>query len=166
MKKTISRAIQAVSLVTAATLVALPAYAHSDDESGFSFGQPAKPSQVDRTVKINMQNMRFTPGNIEVGVGETIRFVVSNSDSVEHELVIGDAPSEAAHRKEMVEMMNMGHSMQHADPNAVAVGPGQTKSLIWQFTKAGKLEFDCNVPGHYEAGMAGAIQVSGKSSEK
>ena len=48
---------------------------------------------------------------------------------------------------------------QHDDPNAIVVKPGETKELTWRFTRAGKLEFDCNVPGHYEADMAGTISL-------
>jgi uncharacterized cupredoxin-like copper-binding protein len=30
--------------------------------------------------------------------------------------------------------------------------------LIWRFTRAMTLEFACNVPGHYEAGMVGQVR--------
>jgi uncharacterized cupredoxin-like copper-binding protein len=43
------------------------------------------------------------------------------------------------------------------------VGPGQQRELIWKFTRAGNFEFDCNVPGHYEAGMRGVIEVRAKT---
>ncbi|MFM2005202.1 MAG: hypothetical protein RLZZ09_857, partial [Pseudomonadota bacterium] len=33
---------------------------------------------------------------------------------------------------------------------------------IWQFTKAGTVNFACLMPGHYEAGMKGAVKVSRK----
>lgn len=147
----------------AATLVmaAIPAFAHGDDNE-MPFGQPGKPSQVTRTVKVDMKNMRFTPDKLQVREGETIRFVVSNQDQVPHELVIGDMASQMEHRKEMSGMMNMGMKMEHKDPNAVSMEPGEQKNLIWTFTKAGNLEFDCNVPGHYEAGMKGDISVVAK----
>ena len=29
--------------------------------------------------------------------------------------------------------------------------------LVWKFTSATDLEFACNVPGHYDAGMMGEI---------
>jgi hypothetical protein len=44
--------------------------------------------------------------------------------------------------------------------DAAACGwPGETKELVWQFTKPGSFEFACNIPGHAEAGMAGTITV-------
>ncbi len=65
----------------------------------------------------------------------------------------------------MMRMMQAGTShgdmhgamMPHDDPNAVMVHPGETKELIWTFAEAENVEFGCNVPGHYEAGMKGTF---------
>ena len=60
----------------------------------------------------------------------------------------------------------MGHGsmdmpgMKHDDPNSVLVEPGKTAELTWTFTRADNLEFACNVPGHYQAGMVGKVKVS------
>jgi len=58
----------------------------------------------------------------------------------------------------------MGHGdmggMKHDDPNSVLVEPGKTAELTWTFSKAGALEFACNIPGHYQAGMVGKLTVS------
>ena len=44
--------------------------------------------------------------------------------------------------------------------HAAALGqPGKTGELVWRFTKAGKFDFACLVPGHFEAGMQGKIAV-------
>ena len=63
------------------------------------------------------------------------------------------------------EMMNMDHGgmgqsmgmMVHDDPNSVLVEPGAVGELIWTFSSATELEFACNVPGHYQAGMFGPV---------
>jgi uncharacterized cupredoxin-like copper-binding protein len=50
----------------------------------------------------------------------------------------------------------------HGDEaNAIMLKPGQRKELIWKFSTPGKLEFDCNIPGHAESGMTGTIDVAG-----
>ena len=49
--------------------------------------------------------------------------------------------------------------MTHDDPNGITVKPGQTQDLTWTFGRAQQLEFDCNIPGHYESGMKGTIIV-------
>jgi uncharacterized cupredoxin-like copper-binding protein len=54
----------------------------------------------------------------------------------------------------------MGNGMKHDDPNSVLVEPGKTAELTWTFSKATNLEFACNVPGHYQAGMVGKLTVS------
>ncbi|MFZ9322507.1 MAG: plastocyanin/azurin family copper-binding protein, partial [Hylemonella sp.] len=37
--------------------------------------------------------------------------------------------------------------------------PGKRGAIIWQFTRAGTVQFACLMPGHFEAGMQGAVQV-------
>jgi uncharacterized cupredoxin-like copper-binding protein len=54
----------------------------------------------------------------------------------------------------------MDHGMKHDDPNSVLVEPGKTAELTWTFSKATSLEFACNIPGHYQAGMVGKLTVS------
>ena len=126
----------------------------------FSFGEPAKPQQAGRTVTIVMKDASFEPSSLTVKPGETIRFVVINASELEHDFTLGDTATQVAHRREMAEMFKNGGAMQHAaDANAIAVKPGETGELTWTFSKAGALEFDCNVPGHYESGMKGTIVV-------
>ncbi len=133
---------------------------------GFVFGEPGVPSKVDRVVTIAMRDMRFEPNELQVKVDETIRFVVVNKSDTEHDFTIGDIATQTAHRKEMVEAMEKGSAMHHHDdPNATSVTAGQSGELIWKFTRAGSFEFDCNVPGHYEAGMKGIITVLGTSGK-
>jgi uncharacterized cupredoxin-like copper-binding protein len=131
---------------------------HSDT-TRFDFGAPAPGAKAARTVKIIMADVMFEPAAVVVRSGETVRFAVTNTSSVDHEFTLGGAPTEAAHRKEMAEMMARGADMAHDDPNAITVKPGQTRDLTWTFGRAERLEFDCDIPGHYESGMKGTIIV-------
>ena len=45
------------------------------------------------------------------------------------------------------------------DPNTVMLEPGQSAELTWTFAQATGLEFACNIPGHYQAGMVGNVEV-------
>jgi len=136
---------------------------HSAPREGFVFGEPGKVAKVTRTVKITMKDISFEPASLQIAQGETIRFVVTNSSQVDHDFTIGDVKTQKAHRKEMSEMMQMSGDMHHGDdPNAISVKAGQTGELIWKFSRAGNLEFDCNIPGHFEAGMTGRIAVKNK----
>ncbi|MGX1174057.1 putative cupredoxin-like copper-binding protein [Pseudomonas sp. R151218B TE3479] len=40
------------------------------------------------------------------------------------------------------------------------VKPGKTAEPTWAFSKAARLAFACNFPGHYQAGMKGDLTVS------
>jgi uncharacterized cupredoxin-like copper-binding protein len=60
----------------------------------------------------------------------------------------------------MMEMdMGNGQSMKHDDPNSVLLEPGQRQEVIWKFSDNSNIEFACNVPGHYQAGMYGDVKV-------
>ena len=82
---------------------------------------------------------------------------------VKHELVLGTEKE----LKEHYEVMKKFPEMEHADANLVTVAPGKTGAVIWRFTKAGKVDFACLQPGHYDAGMKGAVAVAaGKAAAK
>nr|WP_225890057.1 plastocyanin/azurin family copper-binding protein [Indioceanicola profundi] len=152
-----------------------------------AIGQPAKPSQATRTVEVEIGDIFYEPGSIQVKPGETVRFVVKNTGDLLHAFTIGTAAMHAAHQKEMAmmaehgmitptgmnhDMMDMDHSnmpgmdhgamgaMEHDASNSVLVEPGQSAELAWTFPEAATLEYACNVPGHYEAGMVGKIDFS------
>jgi uncharacterized cupredoxin-like copper-binding protein len=136
-------------------------HAHDHDAS---IGQAGAAAKVTRTVSVDMtDNMRFTPASIDVKQGETVRFLVKNSGQLKHEFVLGTERE----LKEHYELMKKFPEMEHADPNQVTVPPGRTGEVIWQFSKAGTVQFACLQPGHYDAGMKGEVQVAGsKGSAK
>ena len=130
---------------------------HAGGHADAAIGEPGKAAQVTRTVQIDMSDtMRFTPARIEAKQGETIRFVVKNSGKLKHELVLGTEKE----LKEHYEVMKKFPEMEHDDPNMVTVAPGKTGQVIWRFTKAGSIDFACLQPGHYDAGMKGAVAVA------
>ena len=119
-------------------------------------GQPGDPAQVTRTIEIDMlDTMRFSPGEIQINAGETVRFFVRNSGKLPHELVIGSLADLKAHAIEM--RKNPG--MKHAEPNAITLAPGQRGGLVWKFDQPGTVDFACTIPGHMEGGMVGKVQV-------
>lgn len=119
-------------------------------------GKPGDPAKVSRTIEITMDDsMRFTPSRISVNTGETVRFFIKSAGKVPHEMVIGTMDE----LKEHAEMMRKMPGMQHAEPNMITLGPGQRGGIVWQFDKAGAVNFACLVPGHMEAGMVGKIEV-------
>ena len=131
----------------------LPAQA---DAGHGSFGRAGDPAKVSRTVEIDASDaMRYTPSRITVKRGETVRFVVHNRGGVAHELVLGSL----AELQEHAALMRKFPNMEHDEPNQARVAAGESREIVWQFTRAGEVRFACLVPGHMESGMRGRIRV-------
>ncbi len=140
--------------------MAMPqASAHHDDHETLTFGAPAIANAAARTITVTMKDLNFEPAALSVHKGEIIHFVITNTSAIDHEFVLGDSATQKEHRDEMVAMANSGQSMEHDDPNAVSVAANKTATLTWKFTRIGVVEYNCNIPGHYEQGMQGVISV-------
>uniref|UniRef100_UPI0039839A03 copper-resistant cuproprotein CopI n=1 Tax=Pseudomonas chlororaphis TaxID=587753 RepID=UPI0039839A03 len=152
--------------------------------ASYDFGQPAPAAKASRSVEVVMGDMSFNPKALEIKAGETVRFVLINKGQLLHEFNLGNAAMHAEHQQEMLKMQQSGmltptgmqaldhgamghgsmagmdHGMRHDDPNSVLVEPGKQAELTWTFSKSGSLEFACNIPGHYQAGMVGKLTVT------
>lgn len=166
MKRTASLAAAVILALAAAN-----ALAHGEEKHGkpmmakplsmeeHSFGRQGDPARASRTVQVDMSDaMRFSPAEIRVKRGETIRFVVKNGGKVLHEMVIGNLAELKAHG----EMMKKFPNMEHDEPYMAHVAPGKVQEITWTFTNAGEFHFGCLVPGHFDAGMIGRIVVAAK----
>ncbi len=153
--KTLAGLSSALLLASGAMATGNHAGGHGHDDE--AIGKPGVAAKATRTVQIDMTDaMRFTPASVAVSQGETVRFVVKNSGNVKHEMVLGTEKE----LREHYEVMKKNPEMEHADENMVTVAPGKTGEIVWQFTKAGKIDFACLQPGHYDAGMKGAVTVA------
>lgn len=138
--------------------------AHEGQENGLRTG-PVKKEQTawgiagdgraaTRTINITMSDkMRFTPDRIEVEEGETVKLVLKNSGHMLHEMVMGTRKELDEHAALMLRFPNM----EHDEPCMAHVKPGTGGELVWTFNRPGQFDFECLVPGHYQAGMAGKI---------
>lgn len=164
------------TLLTGTALVAslTASVALADVGHGSGIGEPGKPAQVDRTITVRMDEMKYDPATIVVEPGETIRFRIENVGTVVHEFNIGTASTWDAHADEMMEMMDKGMmtvdtldhdkmmmaGMMHDDANSVLLEPGDTGEIVWTFPQGGEIGFACNVPGHRESGMVGDFRIN------
>lgn len=151
----------AVLLVVASFNIAAQTMSHrheaKDSHGTEAIGRPGVEGHINRTVKVNMtDDMRFSPDKLQVKAGDTIRFVVSNSGKIRHELVFGTEMQLKAHYAAMLK----NPEMRHADDNQISLEPGKNGELIWQFTQSGTVNFACLQPGHYDAGMKGSVIVA------
>ena len=144
------------------------ALAHGDEDHGkrhkydagkveeTAFGHEGDPKKVKRVVTLGMSDaMRFSPADVVVKRGETVKFVVRNDGRLLHEMVLG-TPQEI---KEHAELMKKFPEMEHSSPSMAHVKPGAAGEIVWRFTKAGTFQFACLQPGHFEAGMVGKVVV-------
>ncbi len=130
---------------------------HGGDET--AIGKPGVAAIAKRTITVEMtDNMRFTPANIQVKQGETVRFIVVNKGQIKHEMGLGTEKELLEHLEQMKKFPNM----EHDEPGKVTLAPGKAGEIVWQFTKAGTVNFACLMPGHFEGGMKGVVKV-GKS---
>ena len=175
---TAARATAAISTIAAIAATAAftftaaaPVWAHSDaghdkkpsarkiSPDEHAFGKEGDPKKAKRTITVNMADtMRFSPGEITVKQGETVKFVVRNSGKVMHEMVIGTADELKKH----AEQMKKHPAMEHDEPYMAHVKPGGKEEIAWTFTKPGTFMYGCLIPGHFEAGMKGTITVVAK----
>ena len=111
--------------------------------------------------------------------GQTVKFVITNKGELVHEFAIGTPEAHKAHAPMMQMMVDhgvleadrinwkaakkmqktMGHGM-HKEANSVLLEPKKKGTIIWKFPKHATIEFACNVPGHYDAGMVDKFKLS------
>lgn len=131
-----------------------------DGHATSGFGEPADAAASDRVIDIDAHDdFSFDPTAIEVKVGETVTFRVTNVGKLPHDFTLGDSDTQDDHDAEMA-AMPMG-DMGADEDNAVTLPVGATKDLTWTFTEAGETLMGCHIPGHYAAGMRGTITIVG-----
>jgi uncharacterized cupredoxin-like copper-binding protein len=110
----------------------------------------------ERTVVVTMRHSRFEPAAVRVEPGERVRFVLRNTDPIDHEFILGDEAVQRRHEE--------GRQRQHHGdvPGERSVPAGQEAATTYAFPAAldGRaLTFACHLPGHYAYGMHGTLRV-------
>ncbi len=132
--------------------------AYSDNNAADSvIGKPGDASNVTRIIKITVIENRFLPSEIDVTQGETIRFVVKSAGNEQHEMIIDTMDN----LQKQAKIRRTHPEAKAAEQNQIHLAPGEQKELIWQFTRAGTIDFACPLPGHFK-GMRGKINVEKK----
>jgi uncharacterized cupredoxin-like copper-binding protein len=138
-----TRPWQVAVVVVACASVALAAVRAAGDEG-------------DRTVVVTMRHSRFEPAVVRVEPGERVRFLLRNTDPIDHEFILGDAAVQRRHEQ--------GRDRHHHGevPGERSVPAGQEAATTYRFPAEGAgrtLEFACHLPGHYAYGMHGVARV-------
>jgi uncharacterized cupredoxin-like copper-binding protein len=158
--------------ITTGSAIASGSHDSGHDDGGT--GSAGDAGHVDREIMIEMGEMYFSPVDIEIRKGETIRFIVKNVGEFVHEFNIATEAMHLNHSEEMMMMIDMGileadkinsdmmadSDMAHSDPNSLLLEPNENGEVIWTFSGDATLELSCNVPGHRESGMFGPIVMT------
>jgi uncharacterized cupredoxin-like copper-binding protein len=110
----------------------------------FTPGTAATPRVVAMTTD---DLLNFTPGFVQVAVGETVTFKIHNLGKAVHEFMVGPLTAAFADTE--------------GTPEVADIAGGKTASLTYTFKGKGPFAFACHAPGHFEHGMAGYIQLVG-----
>jgi uncharacterized cupredoxin-like copper-binding protein len=130
-----------VRLMLVVPLVALAAAACSQ----------ALAAPAERTVPVRIHYSAFSLGHLDVAPGETVRFVVTNTDPIDHEFIVGDDAVQIAHE--------LGTEAYHPPrPGEITIRAGETVETTYTLGTRDLL-FGCHLPGHYAYGMRGTISV-------
>ena len=109
----------------------------------------ATAAQGYRTVHITIHHSAFEPAQVHLRPGETIRFVIHNTDPIDHEFIVGDRAVQVAHER--------GTEAYHPPrPGEVTVPAGRTVRTTFTFAEEDLL-FGCHIPGHWAYGMRGIL---------
>lgn len=146
-------------------LATTPAFAEGTHGGGhgdaMEVGMPGTAQDATRQIAVSLietddGQMLIEPRQLDFKAGETVLFTITNNGDFEHEFVLDTLVRNAEHKA----LMEQFPEMEHADPNAVRLQPGETGTIAWTFANAGAFEFACLMAGHYEAGMYGPIAVN------
>ena len=131
-----------LALVGIALMVAMPACRTASAGSG------------ERTVHVTIHFSRFSPEHVVASRGEIIRFVVQNTDPIDHEFIVGNRQVQRIHEKGI-------EPFHEPRPGEMSVPAGTTQVTTYTFPpEPGSLIFGCHLPGHYAYGMQGAITIA------
>ena len=110
-----------------------------------------------QVVTVNANEFKFTPSKLNISVGKT-KFVLINDGVADHELVVYEAS-----KKDMIEKAEIAEDEETLGKNILfeidGVHGGKSgESEVMDFTE-GSYAIACFVPGHYDAGMKGTLDI-------
>jgi len=124
---------------------------------GSLFAAPApRPASAEtgiRTVNITIHYSHYEPAAVTVPVGRPVTFVITNTDPIDHEWIVGDAATHERHRTGTEPVHN-------ARPTEITIPALSQKRTTVTFPSTGSLQFICHLPGHEAYGMVGTVTIT------
>ena len=105
-----------------------------------------------QTVVVTIRHSRFHPSLFSFPEGTRVRFVIRNTDPIDHEFIVGDRSVQERHERGT----ERGHG---SVPGEVGIPAGEERVTTLTLSEPGTVLIGCHLPGHYAYGMRGEIQV-------
>ena len=103
-------------------------------------------------IPITIHYSHYEPASVTVPVGRPVTFVITNTDPIDHEWIVGDAAVQQRHR--------VGTEVVHdAIPTEQMIPAGETRVTTITFAQTGSLQYICHLPGHEAYGMVGVVMI-------
>ena len=115
---------------------------------------PGQRTNAPVTVEVTIHHSTFSPSHFSFPAGTRVRFVIRNTDPIDHEFIVGSRLVQL-YVEHTAERVHSG-----AVPGQVSVPAGTTRETTYRFGRAQPLLFGCHLPGHYAYGMRGTISVT------
>ena len=104
-------------------------------------------------VAIDIHYSHFDPSLVSVPAGRPLTFVITNSDPIDHEWIVGDAATHERHR-------TGSEPVHDARPTEISIPAGTVRRTTVTFAASGSQAFICHLPGHEAYGMVGTVVVT------
>ena len=104
-------------------------------------------------IPIAIHFSRYEPAAVTVPVGRPVTFVITNTDPIDHEWIVGDAALHERHRTGTEPVHN-------ARPTEVSIPALSERRTTITFASTGPLQYICHLPGHEAYGMLGTLTVT------
>jgi uncharacterized cupredoxin-like copper-binding protein len=104
-------------------------------------------------VLITIHFSHYDPASITVPAGRAVTFVITNTDPIDHEWIVGDAALHERHRTGTEPVHN-------ARPTEITIPAGTERRTTLTFQAPGTVQYICHLPGHEAYGMVGTVTIT------
>ncbi len=104
-------------------------------------------------IPITIHFSHYDPAAVTVPIGRAVTFVITNTDPIDHEWIVGDAAVHERHR-------NGTEPVHNARPTEITIPALSERRTTVTFESPGTLQYICHLPGHEAYGMVGTVTIT------
>ena len=120
--------------------------------TGIAANTVARPTDP-LVIPIKIHFSHYDPAAVTVPVGRPVTFVITNTDPIDHEWIVGDAALHERHRTGTEPVHN-------ARPTEITIPARTERQTTVTFDAPGALQYICHLPGHEAYGMVGTVTIT------